>query len=78
MKKKFINFNLKGKTYSKCLLEFLYINNMYMLPNYPFKKSLDEEICEAIENKIKIKELEEYCFYCLTHLEEVIKINEEN
>lgn len=61
------------KNYAYKLLMFLEENDFNCLPNYPFEYSLDEMIlCEDEELE---KKVQEYCYWCLTNLEAVIKEN---
>lgn len=80
-----INFNLEKEDmyyfsdYGYQLLMFLEKNNYHCLPNYPFKYSLDKMLCydEDNEDYEEVKEkIQEYAYYCLTHLSEVIEENE--
>lgn len=59
--------------YGYKLVNFLNANDFYMLPNYPFKYSLDEML--LIEEDDIRDEVNEYCYYCLTNLEKVILVN---
>lgn len=63
--------NSNKERYSITLLGFLEDNNYYELPNYPFKHSFDEMI--FIEDSKN--EVDDYAYYCLTNLSEVIEIN---
>lgn len=63
--------------YSTVLMQLLEVNDFWFLPNYPFKLSLDEQIEEVYNNNDKkdIEELENYCYYCLTNLDLLLKEN---
>lgn len=74
MKNQVLNGDL-GNTFAECLLNYLEFTEMNVLPNYPFENSLDEEIYSAKEDIEKNKKLEEYSLYCLTHLDEIEKLN---
>ena len=74
MRNQDVNIDL-GNTFAECLLNYLEFTEMNVLPNYPFESSLDEEIYSAKEDIEKNKKLEEYSLYCLTHLDEIEKLN---
>lgn len=59
------------------LIKILEENNWYCLPNYNFKRSLDEEIEEVYyyNNTEGIKEVENYCKWCLNNLDLIKEIN---
>lgn len=59
--------------YGYKLVCFMEENNFSNLPKYKFNKSLNEMILE--DDEIIRGEVNEYAYYCLTHLEEVIKLN---
>lgn len=63
--------------YSTLLLDLLFVKDWSFLPNYPFNLSLDEYI-EEVYNKNdleEIRQLENYCKYCLDNLELLIQEN---
>lgn len=69
---------------SSLLMDILYQKCWYLLPNYPFKYSLDEEIASAYfndeENAEELKkqqEIEEYCKYCLDNIHLLEELNKE-
>lgn len=63
--------------YSELLMQILEINNYWFLPKYPFRESLDEyiEIAYSTEDKEMIEKLENYCHFCLTNLDLLVKEN---
>lgn len=81
MKKVIIDFGKEWcrGNYAIMLLEFLNANDFYMLPNYPFEYSFDELVnadFEELENGEELeKKVQEYAYYCLLHLDEVIQEN---